>query len=110
MALQAPATLSVGTRARGVSAGCRGHDPGVLPIIAMAVLVRDALGLLLLVGLFLVFVNQSERTVPRWLRRRGWPPPLSLETKEGRRRLKRLMEYRTDERPPEERSDSDSLH
>jgi hypothetical protein len=75
----------------------------------MALLVRDALGLLVLVGLFLVFVNQSERTVPRWLRRRGWPPPLSLETKEGRRRLKRLMTGRGRERAPEERPDSESL-
>ena len=75
----------------------------------MAVLVRDALGLLVLVGLFLVFVNQSEQTVPRWLRRRGWPPALSLETKEGRRRLKRLMADRADERAPEERSNRDSL-
>ena len=83
--------------------------PGVLPVIAMAQLVRDALGLLVLVGLFLVFVNQSERTVPRWLRRRGWPPPLSLETKEGRRRLKRLMADRAHDRAPEERSHSDSL-
>jgi hypothetical protein len=89
--------------------GRRGHDPRVLPIIAMAIAMRDALGLLVLVGLFLVFVNQSEQTVPRWLRRRGWPPPLSLETEEGRRRLKRLMADRADERAPEERSDSDSL-
>jgi hypothetical protein len=83
--------------------------PGVLLTIAMALLVRDVLGLLVLVGLFLVFVNQSERTVPRWLRRRGWPPPLSLETKEGRRRLKRLMAGRPDERAAEERFGSDSL-
>jgi hypothetical protein len=75
----------------------------------MAVLVRDVLGLLVLVGLFLVFVNQSERTVPRWLRRRGWPPPLSLETKEGRRRLKCLMSDRADGRAPDESSESDSL-
>ena len=82
----------------------------MLLTIAMALLVRDVLGLLVLVVLFLVFVNQSERTVPRWLRRRGWPPPLSLETKEGRRRLKRLMANRADERAAEERFDSDSLN
>jgi hypothetical protein len=57
----------------------------------MALLVRDVLGLLVLVGRFLMLVNMSERSVPRWLRRRGYPPPLSLETKEGRRRLKRVM-------------------
>ncbi len=82
----------------------------MLLTIAMALLVRDVLGLLVLVVLFLVFVNQSERSVPRWLRRRGWPPPLSLETKEGRRRLKRLMANRADERAAEERFDSDSLN
>jgi hypothetical protein len=76
----------------------------------MALLVRDALGLLVLVGLFLMFVNMSERTVPRWLRRRGYPPPLYLETKEGRRRWKRLMDDRAHERPAsEERSDNNRL-
>jgi hypothetical protein len=65
--------------------------------------------LLVLVGLFLMFVNMSERNAPRWLRRRGYPPPLYLETREGRRRLKRLMRERADERAPDERSDSDSL-
>jgi hypothetical protein len=76
----------------------------------MALLVRDALGLLVLIGLFLMFVNMSEQTVPRWLRRRGYPPPLYLETKEGRRRLKQLMADRAHQRPaPEERSDSNSL-
>jgi hypothetical protein len=55
-----------------------------VPIIAMAVLVRDGLGLLALVVLFAIFVNTSERTTPRSLRRRGYPPPLYLETKEGR--------------------------
>ena len=64
----------------------------------MALLVRDGLGLLVLVGLFLMFVNMSERTVPRWLRRSGYPPPLYLETKAGRRRLKRLMGDRAHER------------
>jgi hypothetical protein len=52
----------------------------------------------------------SEQNAPRWLRRRGYPPPLYLETKEGRRRLKQLMADRAHERPaPEERSDSNSL-
>jgi hypothetical protein len=63
--------------------GAGGHDPGVLAIIAMALLVRDALGLLVLVGLFLVFVNQSERTVPRWLLRRGWPPRFPWRPRRG---------------------------
>jgi hypothetical protein len=84
--------------------------PGVLPPIAMALLVRDVLGVLVLVGLFLVFVNSSERNVPRWLRRRGIPPPLSIRTKEGRRRLKALMDERVHERTPGERSDDDSSH
>jgi hypothetical protein len=74
----------------------------------MALLARDILGLLVLVGLFLAFVNMSERTVPRWLRRRGYPPPLYLETTEGRRRLKALMGERVHERTPEARADDDS--
>ena len=56
----------------------------------MALVLRDGLALLALVALFVVRVNQSERTAPRWLRRRGYPPGLYLETKEGRRRLKQL--------------------
>jgi hypothetical protein len=36
----------------------------------MALVLRDGLALLALVALFVVLVNQSERTAPRWLRRR----------------------------------------
>jgi hypothetical protein len=70
----------------------------------MAVLLRDALALIALVALFALMVNQSERRTPRWLRRRGYPPPVYLETKEGRRPLRRLMGDRAHERG----SDSDS--
>jgi hypothetical protein len=78
--------------------------PGVLPvpIIAIAVLLRDGLGLLALVALFMIAVNTSERTTPRWLRRRGYPPPLYLETKEGRRRLQQLIRKRPRQNPDDE--------
>jgi hypothetical protein len=78
----------------------------MVPIFAMAVLVRDGLGLLALVLLFAIAVNASERTTPRWLRRRGYLPPLYLETKEGRRRLQYLMRdhprEKPDDQPPSE--------
>jgi hypothetical protein len=61
----------------------------------MAALVRDGFGLLALVALFMMLVNLSERRAPRWLRRRGFPPPLYVETKEGRERLTRLMRARS---------------
>ena len=73
-----------------------------VPIIAMAVLLRDGLGLLALVALFAITVNASERTTPRWLRRRGYPPPLYLETKEGRRRLQQLMRDRPRQTPDDQ--------
>jgi hypothetical protein len=52
-------------------------------IFAMSVLVRDGLGVVALIALFALAVYQSERRTPRWLRRRGYPPPLYLERRKA---------------------------
>ena len=75
-----------------------------MQIIAMALLASDALGFVALVALFVIVVNQSERTMPRWLRRRGYPPPLYLHTKEGRQRLTQLIRGR--HRPKSDEEDT----
>ena len=82
---RSPRMESAGRHAAGAvfPPGRREDDPRVVPTIAMALLVPDPLGLLVLVGLFVMFVNMSERTGPRWLRRRGYPPPLYLETRKA---------------------------
>jgi hypothetical protein len=70
----------------------------VLPVdvLGMAVMVRDVLGSLVLIALFVIFVNASERTPPKWLRP-GGSPLLWLQTKEGRERLRRVMQQRSRE-------------
>jgi hypothetical protein len=76
------------------------HDSGqarsvlAVFVLGIAVIVRDALGVLVFLAFFAILVSSSERTAPRWLRRRGYPPPLYLQTKEGRERLRRLMRER----------------
>ena len=107
-ALRLPlAPPSHGTEAAPVGAFERptlGITCGVLAvqIIGMALLVRDALGFVALVALFVIAVNQSERTMPRWLRRRGYPPPLYLQSKEGRQRLTQLIRGRHGPKSDEE--------